>query len=266
MSLAYSSVKRGDTIVEIMFAFAIFSLVAIITVTMMNMGLAAGERSLEITTVRNEINAQAEALRFIHSSYIAEMNLPQFCDASHPKCQQFTKLWQALADNSMAPPVDDNYTESDGYYSIKLPVAQCEKLYDNNAEKLVKNNAFVLNTRRLPVAGSGEISADAYIKAEAPTPTKPQLFFAPELSARIIYSQETGENGEDVNNSTAGGLDPLSQYIKVARVEGIWVVGVKSENTSNPQYFDFYIGSCWQSSGSNTASTLDTIVRLYNPR
>ena len=47
------SAKRGDTLIEVMFAFAIFSLVAIMSVTMMNLGLAASERSLEVVTVRD---------------------------------------------------------------------------------------------------------------------------------------------------------------------------------------------------------------------
>lgn len=59
--------SRGDTIVEVMVAFAVFSLVAVGTVTVMNRGIAAAERSLEVTLVRQQIDAQAELIRYARS-------------------------------------------------------------------------------------------------------------------------------------------------------------------------------------------------------
>jgi type II secretory pathway pseudopilin PulG len=63
--------RRGDTIIEVLFAVTIFSLVAVGGISIMNQGTATSQRSLEITLVRNEIDAQAETLRFLNSSYIA---------------------------------------------------------------------------------------------------------------------------------------------------------------------------------------------------
>lgn len=63
--------ERGDTIIEVMFAIVIFSFVAISSIAIMNQGIATGERALEITLVRQQINAQAEALRFIHEGRVA---------------------------------------------------------------------------------------------------------------------------------------------------------------------------------------------------
>lgn len=57
----------GDTLVEVILAFAIFSLVAVATNGVMNRGVALAERSLEITLVREQIDAQAELLRYAHS-------------------------------------------------------------------------------------------------------------------------------------------------------------------------------------------------------
>jgi prepilin-type N-terminal cleavage/methylation domain-containing protein len=62
--------SRGDTLVEVMFAIAIFSLVAVGSLSIMNQGTATAERSLEITLVREQIDAQAETLRFLNASYI----------------------------------------------------------------------------------------------------------------------------------------------------------------------------------------------------
>ena len=61
----------GDTLIEVLFAVAIFSLVAVGGLSIMNQGLSTAQRSLEITLVRQEINSQAETLRFLNASYIA---------------------------------------------------------------------------------------------------------------------------------------------------------------------------------------------------
>lgn len=63
--------QRGDTLIEVLFAVSVFSLVAIGSLAVMNQGTAASQRALEITLVRQQMDAQAEALRFLNSSYIA---------------------------------------------------------------------------------------------------------------------------------------------------------------------------------------------------
>lgn len=63
--------QKGDTLIEVMFAFAIFALVAVSSLTIMNQGVAAAQRSLEITLVRAQMDAQAEAIRYIHQAYVA---------------------------------------------------------------------------------------------------------------------------------------------------------------------------------------------------
>ena len=61
--------ERGDTIIEVIFAMTIFALVAVSTLSVMNQGMNAAQRSLEITLVRQQIDAQAEALRYIRDTY-----------------------------------------------------------------------------------------------------------------------------------------------------------------------------------------------------
>lgn len=63
--------QKGDTLIEVLFAVTVFSLIAVGSLSVMNQGTATAQRSLEITLVRQQIDAQAEALRFIHDSYIA---------------------------------------------------------------------------------------------------------------------------------------------------------------------------------------------------
>ncbi len=62
---------KGDTLIEALFAITIFSLVAVGGLAIMNQGTATAQRALEITLVRNQIDAQAETLRYLNSSYIA---------------------------------------------------------------------------------------------------------------------------------------------------------------------------------------------------
>lgn len=69
--LGSRSQERGDTIIEVLFAFAVFAMVSVGSLTIMNQGVATAQRSLEITLVRAQIDAQAEAIRYIHQSYVA---------------------------------------------------------------------------------------------------------------------------------------------------------------------------------------------------
>lgn len=63
--------ERGDTLIEVLFAVSVFSFVVVGSLAIMNQGTAASQRSLEITLVRQQIDAQAEVLRFMHDAYVA---------------------------------------------------------------------------------------------------------------------------------------------------------------------------------------------------
>lgn len=69
--MSSKELKRGDTLIEVMFAFAIFSLVAVGAISIMNQGTANAQRSLEITLVRAQMDAQAETIRYMHKAYVA---------------------------------------------------------------------------------------------------------------------------------------------------------------------------------------------------
>ncbi len=82
---------RGDTLIEALFAITIFSLIAVGSLAIMNQGTATSQRALEITLVRNEIDAQAETLRFLNSSYIAAYQSGGSYDSGTPAEQ-----WQLM--------------------------------------------------------------------------------------------------------------------------------------------------------------------------
>ena len=58
--------NRGDTLVEVLLGVTIFSLVAVISLETMNRGMAIAQYSLETTLVRQQVDAQAEMLRYAH--------------------------------------------------------------------------------------------------------------------------------------------------------------------------------------------------------
>lgn len=62
--------KRGDTIVEVVLAISIFSIVAIGAQSLMNKSLSTTMGDFEVSLVRNEIDSQANSLRFLHNAYI----------------------------------------------------------------------------------------------------------------------------------------------------------------------------------------------------
>lgn len=72
MRLSFFSRRRekGDTVIEVLFAVTVFAMVAVGSLSIMNQGIATAQRALEITLVRQQIDAQAEAIRYIHQAYV----------------------------------------------------------------------------------------------------------------------------------------------------------------------------------------------------
>ena len=89
MTRRYNS---GDTIIEVVLAFAIFTVAAISAIALINSGLATTQRNLEITLVRQQIDSQAELLRNLR-------------DTQDP-------LWRTIIDDT--DDIVDNPTALDG--------------------------------------------------------------------------------------------------------------------------------------------------------
>jgi len=293
--------KRGDTIIEVMFAIAVFSLVAVLTISMMNLGTANAEGSLELTTARHELNSQAEALRFIHSAYTAELALPE-CNsgvAVGEKCQHYDQIWDAIAGHALEPKDLDlttsplnriinitdtlNNNDTSGGPDYGGAVG-CRRAYEpgqfggygGGTSLLAASRAFVLNVRDLSITddearirpnstriGQAIISAtDSNISTD-PDATNADIKFTPApLSARIIYAKDGHPN-----ETTKDGYAVRNSYNRVSRVEGIWVVAIagNANGAAVPPFYDFYIQTCWNAPNSLTPTILDTVIRLYNP-
>jgi type II secretory pathway pseudopilin PulG len=66
--------QRGDTIIEVMLAFTVFAMLAVGAIAVMNRGTASSQDTLETTQVRQEIDNQAEMLRYLHQAYLSDPN------------------------------------------------------------------------------------------------------------------------------------------------------------------------------------------------
>lgn len=69
--LGRTKAQRGDTLIEVLFAVTVFSLIVVGALSLMNQGTSASRRALETTIAREAIDGQAETLRFLHESYVA---------------------------------------------------------------------------------------------------------------------------------------------------------------------------------------------------
>ena len=237
---------RGDTLIEVMFAVGIFGIVAVSAISLMNRGVNTAQTALETTMARNEIDAQAEALRFIHDAYAAEIQSAN---------KEYGDLWGKITGLALA---SNDVTSSDPTAIITYPnfmkypseIASCVSEGDSdfsaaytNGVGIVQGKSFIVNTHALDASSSGLASTSNILfrfNQDDHNSASEKLLSATTYP-RLIFNESA--NLGDNNYSTA-----------LSAAEGIWVTAVKSaaESTSNPgqpQYYDFYIRTCWNPPG-----------------
>ena len=254
--------KFGDTLVEVSIAIGIFSMVAIATVMVINASTSSTQAILEATITRDEIDAQAEALRFIQAAYSTGGEI----DPNNPT-SDYGKIWKELSDKAI--------NLSTATAPIKAAVANynpvtCSELYDtSNATSIIKQKGFIINPRAL---SSGNIS-DIIIR---PAADSMGLFKETKTYPRIVYNN-TAEANSLYNQSEESNAISASSF-KITSVEGFYVIAVRdsdgtiivSDNNKNSietksAYIDFYIRSCWFAPSADRPSTISTVIRLYDP-
>lgn len=218
-------VKKGDTLIEVTLAIGIFSMVAIAIVAVMLSGTSNAQTALETTLAREEIDTQAEALRFIHEAYLAD-------EENEDEDDPYTLLWNEITSNA--------YTGGEASYLQYAPTT-CQDVFPNSVSNLPgQEGAFFINPRALNNLTAETIS-DAY---------KTDRFLITQTYPRIFYENDS---------------DPIA--------EGIYVLAVKDPDSTNvvgsskkvSAYYDFYIRTCWYGAGSESPSTISTVIRLYDP-
>lgn len=206
--------ERGDTIVEVLFAFAVFSLVAVGAMTVMGQGVNAAQNALEITLVRQQIDAQAEALRYMNAGYIASHGVQ---GSPSPAAAE----WQKVASRSVT---DATQVAAFGSGTTTLCPA-------------VPSGSYIIDAPTARVAGFAPQSVSV---RSSSSPMPPPY-------AKVTYDSR--------GQATAA--------------DGIWIQSVRrapGTGDAGAGYIDFHINACWERPGAGRASTIGTIVRLYEPR
>lgn len=132
--------ERGDTLIEVLFAITVFSLVAVGALSIMNQGVSTAQRSLEISLAREQMDAQAEALRFMNRSYVAN-----YTDD------------KSVADytNNGTPTAASRWKEVSSDPAITQPASEFARLNEGECPKptdLPGGKAFVVNTNSTTLA------------------------------------------------------------------------------------------------------------------
>jgi type II secretory pathway pseudopilin PulG len=257
---------RGDTLIEVTIAIGIFSLIAVMAVLVVNTSISGTQSALESTVTREEINTQAEALRFIQAAYVYDKkNIPE----EELVDSKYYKLWKTIVDNAR---VLGNDTEGDVEFLSYRPTT-CKELYDNNndSSKIGEQGAFIINTRALNSINTND--SDFVNEILIYAKDQPSMFGQTTSYPRIQYgySDNVVDDGEALYSLTSG------EDATIVGAEGLYIVAAKDNNstsiisgdddTAAPRsaFIDFYIRSCWYTMNAKRPSTISTIVRLYNP-
>lgn len=149
---------RGDTIIEVVLAISLFSLVAVGAMTIMNRGLALSQRSLETTLVRQQLDAQAEMLRYVHSQSSSD--------------DYFAALWSSIVSRQVDSPMSVIGTSScpssmTGVFFL-YPTTSSVELGDNYSPAGIYAEVYGMETRGVSIQltkSQGEHAYDAHIQA-----------------------------------------------------------------------------------------------------
>lgn len=266
-----NAIKRGDTIIEVTLALTVFSLISVISIQLMDKNLAIIQGTLESEMARNEIDAQAEALRFIQNSYLSERELAK-------SEREFEQLWLKLSrDASVSIEKAGSGLANDPATISQYTSTNCSTYYEEDSgtiHSIFTDRAFVVNTRKLdPTDVTSTI-----VQTRPDSATKnDSVFVEAELYPRVIFTKGSAYETNDKTTlsesevSPAGVTTSTVSYDKVARAEGIWVISARAKTTGPvqtddvPEFYDFHIRTCWFAPGHDRPSTIATTIRLYNP-
>lgn len=255
--------RYGDTLVEVALAIGIFSMVAISIVSVISGSTADAQEALEVSLTREEIDIQAEALRFIHSSY---SNSKSTGNTSG----KYESLWNEIVEGAgnTAPDTNTPSTCQDQYASPS-----------NEENKLISSRAFIINPRNLNLPVDQSLQYRNNIKKIVVKATDDNLgtIFKEAITyPHLIYQDARPEGSANPSQDSQQSEDYINDnYLEESDLysaQGIYIIPVKgyakSESGSfgsTTIYYDFFIRTCWYGVGNDQPSTISTVVRLYDP-
>lgn len=145
-------VKKGDTLIEVTLAIGIFSMIAVAITAVLSSSTAGAQTALEATLAREEIDTQAEALRFVHTAYINNRN--------ETAKNIYATTWKKITENAISLPGDKEAASSITKYT---PTSCSEDYGDKDWVK----KAFVIDPRTFDIKSnlkenSGLVEAQTY--------------------------------------------------------------------------------------------------------
>lgn len=250
-----SVLRKGDTLIEVMLSISIFAFVALLAINMMNDGMNTAQRTLEATMARNEMAAQADALRYVHNGYVS-----QFQGKGG-----FTGIWSQIENRMITAGSSVN---DDNDFNVNN-IDNCSEVYNDGTSNppIKKYKAFILNPRLLLPEYVGGKNVTKYLGKDYSDISNLAIntsnLSETDLYPRLRYEAIVNDGSEpDDNLKEENGY----LYMSLASADGIWINGVRESSATSSSYYDFYVRTCWQAAGVRAPSTITTIVRLYNPR
>ena len=242
--------ERGDTIIEVIFAVTVFSMVALGGMALMNQGAAMAQRSLEISMVRDQMDAQADGLRYIHDAYMAGLG-----GAAN---STVARVWNAVAsDRAETGTPPDFGSISDG----QSCVAPSKAVGVNAGRPYALDITKLDDPAKVVVSYDDDISHDPSNTAnyeQVPVSRRTPGWLSSTTYAQIRYGVPPDPLNLNPSQTTAA--------------QGIWIIPVHTPkgtqvpgNTAAVGYYDFNIYACWMTPGQSAPVTLGTVVRLYDP-
>ena len=182
--------RHGDTFVEVCFALAIFSFLAVIAISSMNKNLVSVQSTLESEVTRSEIDAQTEAIRFIHEAYVGSLS-----------SGYINNTWTNITENALKPSEASNLDKM-------WPPQTCGDIYDSSKNPY-KSKMMIINTRAL-----SEDDGNSVVSAG----NSNEIFTEAVIIPRLIY------NNQDDTALNSLTTDPDADLL--SKSEGIWFYAV----------------------------------------
>lgn len=256
------NMKKGDTLIEVVLSFVMFSLVVAVSISVMFSSISGAEAAMELSLARTEIDSQSETIRFIHEAYTID--------------NAYNNLWSHIL---------EQVPKGEETKSPKLDVASCTDLYKENINTdvttVAQAKAFVLNPRQVNngvTEGKPDYYGNTLIVAEDGKGL--DKFSTSSLNPRIIYVRGSSLDGGDeaivgdaVDEEDLTSDEDINHdgsYDTVHAVEGIYdFIRRANDSSSNPEdepsHYDFFVYTCWYAPGAEHPTTIGTVTRLYNP-
>lgn len=175
--------RAGDTLVEVLIAITVFSLVVVTATSIMSSGVASTQRALESTEVRQEIDSQAATLRFMHNAFVTSY-VPNVAPSVDTPAGQWYQMINFVKASGL--------TQASQFGSLSSSTCAA-----------VPNGSFILNTRKAKVSTAYAVFLNASVYSKVNYDSANDITTADGIWIEGIRSATSS----DVSQSNIGYID-----------------------------------------------------------